>query len=269
MRTGEPGAHVPSTRGRKRKNPLQPSTWDPANAARANMPRASGSGGQQASIVKRPYYNLVFGTEPDEDVADSLVDTLDVVTPRDLSAARYAQNHELLEHMMQPPPSAYGHMKPKELEAQLAPLQHDIEAMEKAHAERLAQWQSEQSEEPAEDDTPDWAQAPGAGPILGVGHIRADVPAEIAAQLAARREPTQPSAPDAATRDAIAQINRAHGVEGEASGAVSGDAAARTPTHPGTPVAKTEEATPQPPGSSAEPATPHEATPQPEAGAAS
>ena len=34
--------------------------------------------------------------------------------------------------MMQPPPSAYGHMKPKELEAQLAPLQHDIEAMEKA-----------------------------------------------------------------------------------------------------------------------------------------
>lgn len=73
MRTGEPGAHVPSTRGRKRKNPLQPSTWDPANASRANMPRASGSGGQQASIVQRPYYNLVFGTEPDEDVADSLV----------------------------------------------------------------------------------------------------------------------------------------------------------------------------------------------------
>lgn len=171
--------------------------------------------------------------------------------------------------MMQPPPSAYEHMKPKELEAQLAPLQHDIEAMEKAHAERLAQWQSEQSEEPAEDDTPDWAQAPGAGPILGVGHIRADVPAEIAAQLAARREPTQPPTPDAAARDAIAQINRAHGVEGEASGAVSGDASARTPAHPGTPVTKTEEATPQPPGSSAEPATPHQATPQPEAGAAS
>lgn len=166
--------------------------------------------------------------------------------------------------MMQPPPSAYEHMKPKELEAQLAPLQQDIEALEKAHAERLAQWQSEQPEEPAEDDTPDWAQAPGAGPILGVGHIRADVPAELAAQLAARREPTQPPAPDATTRDALARINRAHGVEGEAGGAVSGDATARTPTRPGTPVAKTEEATPQPPESSAEPATP-----QPQPGAAS
>lgn len=73
MRTGEPGVHVPSTRGRKRKHPLQPSSWDPASQARANMPRASGMAGQQTSIVKRPYYNLVFGTEPDEEVTDSLV----------------------------------------------------------------------------------------------------------------------------------------------------------------------------------------------------
>lgn len=76
MRTAEPGMHVPSTRGRKRKNPLQPSAWDPASAARSNMPRASGMPGQQTPIVKRPYYNLVFGTEQDEDVADSLVGTL-------------------------------------------------------------------------------------------------------------------------------------------------------------------------------------------------
>lgn len=29
--------------------------------------------GHQVPIVERPYYNLVFGTEPDEEVMDSLV----------------------------------------------------------------------------------------------------------------------------------------------------------------------------------------------------
>lgn len=71
MRTGEPGVHVPSTRGRKRKTPLQPAAWDAANAARANMPRASSV--QGAAQAQRPYYNLVFGTEPADDTADALL----------------------------------------------------------------------------------------------------------------------------------------------------------------------------------------------------
>lgn len=37
------------------------------------MPRASGVPGAQTPIVKRPYYNLITGREPDEDIADAVV----------------------------------------------------------------------------------------------------------------------------------------------------------------------------------------------------
>lgn len=65
--------HAPSTRGRKRKNQSHGLPWDPSNAARANMPRASGVPGAQTPILKRPYYNLITGREPDEDIADAVV----------------------------------------------------------------------------------------------------------------------------------------------------------------------------------------------------
>lgn len=39
------------------------------------MPRASGLHGAHAPIVKRPYANIIYGREQDEDVADALVGT--------------------------------------------------------------------------------------------------------------------------------------------------------------------------------------------------
>ena len=146
--------------------------------------------------------------------------------------------------MMRPPPSAYQDTNPKELEAKLAPLQGEIDALEKSHAERMARWQSDLPSEDVGNELADWERAPSAGPILGVGYIRADPPADVAAQLAARRDTTQPTPPDAATRDAIAQINQAHGVEGPAPVAVPREAVPSASDQ--TPVAKKEDEVSQP-----------------------
>lgn len=64
--------HTAPVRGRKRKT-QHPFAWDPSNEVRANMPRASGMLGVSAPIVKRPYANIIYGREQDEDVADALV----------------------------------------------------------------------------------------------------------------------------------------------------------------------------------------------------
>ena len=60
-------------RGRRRKHQSHAAAWDPASSARATMPRAAGLPSAPAPVVKRPYYNLVFGREQDEDIADALV----------------------------------------------------------------------------------------------------------------------------------------------------------------------------------------------------
>ncbi|WFC99323.1 hypothetical protein MYAM1_002067 [Malassezia yamatoensis] len=225
MRTGETGVHVPSTRGRKRKNPLLPSTWDPANAARNNMPRASSvQGGQTIPVTQRPYYNLVFGTEPDEDIADALValttDTLDVVTPRDLATARYARNHELLERILGPgrldtmhaPPSPYEHTNPEHLRAELKSLKTEIQEIDQDFAHRSNQWRNaESNQEDVDDHLQDWEVQPSQGAILGIGHIRASPSPEIASQINARRT-TAAAPPSSEIREAIQKVNQNAGV---------------------------------------------------------
>ena len=47
---------------------------------RASLPRASRTPAAQAADLKRPYYNIIFGREQDQDIADTLVDTLDAVS---------------------------------------------------------------------------------------------------------------------------------------------------------------------------------------------
>ncbi|WFD43414.1 hypothetical protein MPSI1_002075 [Malassezia psittaci] len=222
MRTGETGVHVPSTRGRKRKNPLLPSTWDPANAARSNMPRASSvQGGQTIPATQRPYYNLVFGTEPDEDIADALVvDTLDVVTPRDLATARYARNHELLERILGPdrldtmraPPSPYEHTNPEQLRTELKSLESEIQQLDKDCAHRLKQWKNpENNQGDADNHLEDWEVQPSQGAILGIGHIRASPSPDIASQINARRT-TAAAPPSTEIREAIEKVNQDAGL---------------------------------------------------------
>lgn len=120
--------------------------------------------------------------------------------------------------MMRPPPSPYQGTHTKELEEKLASAQNEVAELEKAHAERMAQWRSDASDKPAADELAEWERAPSEGPILGVGHVRASPPPEYAALRGAPRAPSQPTPPDAATHEAIARINQAHGVDGTATG---------------------------------------------------
>ncbi|WFD29051.1 hypothetical protein MSPP1_000055 [Malassezia sp. CBS 17886] len=222
MRTGEGAAHAPSTRGRKRKNHSHAPPWDPASAARANMPRASGVRGAQAA--RRPYYNAVFGLERDEDITDALVDTLDLATPRDFAVARYAQNHDLLASvfgpqrldMMRPPPSPYEGKDIAALRSELMALQAELETMEAAPPPSLATLPKDDEEGAvaAVAEEP-WAQEPSSGAIVAMGYVPMSPPEDIAAQLA----PHPPARQEASamdqdminkTRAAIAQVSETH-----------------------------------------------------------
>lgn len=148
--------------------------------------------------------------------AHAYTDTLDMVTPRDLAAARYAQNHEYMEKilgpqrlgtcpylpdMMTPPPAAYAHTKPAELKQQLAHVDDEINAMHAAHAQRMAQ----RTPTPPPEDLAPWEQPMEDARVLGIGNIRASPPAS---SVAPPRAPTPPVEP--ATADAITAVNAAH-----------------------------------------------------------
>lgn len=64
--------HAPSVRGRKRKQASHALPWDPSHAVRANMPRANPGAATDGKGTQRPYYQLVFGREPEDDVSDAL-----------------------------------------------------------------------------------------------------------------------------------------------------------------------------------------------------
>lgn len=164
------------------------------------------------------------------------------MTPRDLAAARYAQNHEYMDKilgptrlgtlslsahtdMLSPPPSPYADTTPAALEKQIAQLQSEVEALQ---APRASEASAPVSDADADADAEPWARAPSQGPVLGMGYVRAQMPAEVAEilerQRAARQErAAQPSltlsAEETARRAhaAIEAVNRQHAPQGEAS----------------------------------------------------
>lgn len=182
--------HAPSLRGRKRKNQSQNIPWDQASAIRANMPRASRTPGAQAAELKRPYYNIVFGREQNEDIVDSVVDPLDIAVPRDLSAARYAQNHALMSEifgqtrldLLKAPPSAFEGMVPTKLQDSVRALEREIDELMQNHANQKSQFTTKNDSavlEEKENSDVDWAQAPSKGRVLGIGYVPADIPEEV------------------------------------------------------------------------------------------
>ncbi|PKI83877.1 hypothetical protein MVES_002237 [Malassezia vespertilionis] len=218
MRMGE-AAHAPSTRGRKRKNPLSSVSSDSANAARVSMPRANGLPGAQGSHKKRPYYNAVFGPEPEEDMADALVDTLDIITPRDLAVARYAQNHAYLEKIfapnrfdtMQAPASPYKEHDADALKAQLNILASSMEELHKEHKQRRKALNAPEVAQERQDDLEDWQRDAGKGAVLGIGYISARMPQAVAEHFAARRTEAVPHASSAAdTFNSVERRRRIH-----------------------------------------------------------
>ena len=195
MPVGDAGHHhVPSTRGRKRKHHVQSHALgdDVMPGGRSEMMRPTGLPSAHAA-PKRPYYNSVFGSMQDEELADGIADPLDMAAPRDLVAARYAQNHVLLEKifgpqrldMLEPPTSPYKDQDPAKLRDEARALRSEIDAMERAHQQTVARFKTHASEpaggdEEAEEPEP-WAQRPSAGPIVGIAHVPAEMPEEVAA----------------------------------------------------------------------------------------
>ena len=204
--------HVPSLRGRKRKTQSQSMAWDPARTASASLPRASRAPGASAAAQKRPYYNIIFGREQEDDIADTLVDTLDLIAPRDLSAARYALNHKLMDQimggtrldMLKAPASPYERKNKEQLVSAAAALQREIQEMQRCHAAvkesfklpkssaALSQGPELESEsEPTASAVPEpeaWARAPSQGSVLGIGYVRAQMPAEVVVILESQQE---------------------------------------------------------------------------------
>lgn len=189
---------------------------DASSAARASLLRPAGVPG--AHMHKRPLFNAVFSAEHEDDIADALVDPLDVVTTRDLAAARYAQNHVYLERIFGPqrldlmdlPASPYHGRDPGALRDELARLEAEIGAAQTAHAEHVQALTAPAPAEPPA-DVPDWAQHPSAGRIVGVGFVPAPTPPAVAEMLGAealRREEIARAPPNAALAEQTAAAIR-------------------------------------------------------------
>lgn len=210
--------HAPSTRGRRRKNHAHAHSIDASSAARASLLRPAGVPG--ARMQKRPLFNAVFSAEHEDDIADALVDPLDVVTTLDLAAARYAQNHVYLERIFGPqrldlmelPASPYHGKDAGALRDELARLEAELGAAQTAHAEHVQALTAPapaDAEAPA--DEPEWAQRPSAGRIVGVGFVPAPTPPAVAEMLRAealRREEIARAPPDAALAEQTAAAIR-------------------------------------------------------------
>lgn len=191
------GMHT-SLRGRRRKNQTHSHSWDQAQAVRASLPRASRTPAAQAADLKRPYYNIIFGREQDQDIADTLVDTLDVVVPRDLAAARYSQNHTFMNQLLGPtrldllkaPPSPYEGKDPQQLADSIASLERELRSMRAEFQDKkkaFASFSFDDTEEASMDAEESWAVAPSQGPVLGIGYVPTDMPVEVAQILEQQR----------------------------------------------------------------------------------
>lgn len=191
------GMHT-SLRGRRRKNQTHSHSWDQAQAVRASLPRASRTPAAQAAELKRPYYNIIFGREQDQDIADTLVDTLDVVVPRDLAAARYSQNHTFMSQLLGPtrldllkaPPSPYEGKDPQQLADSIASLERELRSMRAEFQDKkkaFASFSFDDTEEASMDAEESWAVAPSQGPVLGIGYVPTDMPVEVAQILEQQR----------------------------------------------------------------------------------
>lgn len=191
--------HTSSFRGRRRKNQTHSHSWDQAQAVRASLPRASRTPAAQAADLKRPYYNIIFGREQDQDIADTLVDTLDVVVPRDLAAARYSQNHKFMDQLLGPtrldllkaPPSPYEGKDPQQLTESIASLERELHDMQYEFQEKRKVFTSpelDDGKEASMDPEESWAEAPSQGPILGIGYVPTDMPVEVAQLLEQQRQ---------------------------------------------------------------------------------
>ena len=165
---------------------------------RASLPRASRTPAAQAADLKRPYYNIIFGREQDQDIADTLVDTLDVVVPRDLAAARYSQNHTFMNQLLGPtrldllkaPPSPYEGKDPQQLTESIASLERELRNMQAEFQEKKKAFASisfDDAKEASMDADDSWAVAPSQGPVLGIGYVPADMPVEVAQILEQQR----------------------------------------------------------------------------------
>lgn len=192
------GMHTSSLRGRRRKNQTHSHSWDQAQAVRASLPRASRTPAAQAADLKRPYYNIIFGREQDQDIADTLVDTLDVVVPRDLAAARYSQNHTFMSQLLGPtrldllkaPPSPYEGKDPQQLADSIASLERELRSMRAEIQDKkkaFASFSFDDTEEASMDAEESWAVAPSQGPVLGIGYVPTDMPVEVAQILEQQR----------------------------------------------------------------------------------
>ena len=165
---------------------------------RASLPRASRTPAAQAADLKRPYYNIIFGREQDQDIADTLVDTLDVVVPRDLAAARYSQNHTFMSQLLGPtrldllkaPPSPYEGKDPQQLADSIASLERELRNMRAEFQDKkkaFASFSFDDTEEASMDAEESWAVAPSQGPVLGIGYVPTDMPVEVAQILEQQR----------------------------------------------------------------------------------
>lgn len=122
-------------------------------------------------------------------------DTLDVVVPRDLAAARYALYHEWMDRLLGPtrldqmtaPTPVYDDKSLKKLESDIQTLQNEWESAKAAHAEKLKTFNAPVDDK-SEAEAEPWAQAPSAGRILGIGYVPADMPVDVAAYLQAQAE---------------------------------------------------------------------------------
>lgn len=191
--------HTSSFRGRRRKNQTHSHSWDQAQAVRASLPRASRTPAAQAADLKRPYYNIIFGREQDQDISDTLVDTLDVVVPRDLAAARYSQNHTFMDQLLGPtrldllkaPPSPYEGQDPQQLSESIASLERELRHMQDEFQEKKEAFTSlaiDDGKEASIDSQESWAEAPSQGPVLGIGYVPTSMPVEVAEILEQQRQ---------------------------------------------------------------------------------
>ena len=226
--------HAPSTRGRRRKHHAQSHGIAVENAVRASLLRPAGVPGANAN--KRPLYNSVFSSEHDDDIADALVDPLDSVTSRDLASARYAQNHEYIERIFGPkrldlldlPPTPYYGLDASQLKKQLEEAQQATEEARSAHQRHVAELSAGPTELPAEDD-PEWAKAPSAGRVIGIGFVPSDTPqsvAEVLRREALRKEEIARVQPSESlvqqTAAAIHDINAQHNAKQETASREAG-----------------------------------------------
>lgn len=123
-------------------------------------------------------------------------DTLDIVVPRDLAAARYALYHEWMDKLLGPtrldqmtaPAPVYDASDVEKLEEQLKTLTEEVDSITTQYTEKKKAWNASADDDTSEAEAEPWARGPSAGRILGIGYVPADMPPEVAAHFEAQAQ---------------------------------------------------------------------------------